>query len=178
MSVKISYCYYHEGTGAVAICSQCGVGICRDCAVKDDSGRVICVSCGNNNLRQEHKQYRQMLKQQGGRFRRGEEFIMPGIIGIFIILAMGAIMFFSESRFVAPDSLYDVLVYILVAYMFFSIPFAIILMNDIFAPKYDTINNRIGNWIIKVSVAIFTGWVVFTFYWVRFVVSKIRKKED
>lgn len=183
MNVKIGYCYYHAGREAVAVCAQCGAGICRECAVKDDGGRIICISCGNSNLRQEHKQYRQLLKQQGGRFINGKEFIMPGIIGFLIVLAMGAIAFFSGSGIASPDGIYDVLAYILVfavlAYILFSIPFAIILMSDILAPKYDTLYNRTFNFFLKIIVAMFIGWIVFTFYWVRFVILKIRagKKE-
>lgn len=91
MYVQVSKCYYHPERGAVATCTKCGVGICRECAVKDSRGRILCYRCGNEDLRQEHKEYRKKLKASGGRFRRGAEFIFPGIIGILIVAAAGAL---------------------------------------------------------------------------------------
>lgn len=171
MGIKISNCYYHGNRPAVATCAQCGVGICRECAVKDDSGRIICYKCGNSNLKQEHKEYREMIKEQGGRFRNGTEFIVPGIIGILIAIAGGWFIYFGP---------FDMRVFtgvnkdfIMIEYLLFSSPFGMIMLNDRFAPKYDTWSNLFNTWFLKVMFSFFIGGIVFAFYLFRFVMSKI-----
>lgn len=165
MNVQISNCYYHNERLAVATCAQCGAGICRGCAVKDDSGKVICFECGNSNIKQEHKEYRKMLKQQGGRFISGKEFILPGIIGVLIIVAVCLLdhflnRYYSADGFFGGINDYGIIGIIFVAYMLFSIPFCMIMLNDIFAPRYDTINNRFNKWYFKVVISMCVGWLV------------------
>ena len=77
MHPQVSRCYYHPDKSAVATCTKCGVGICRDCAVKDDQGRILCYRCGNEYLKLEHKEHRKKIKDSGGRFRKGTDFIVP-----------------------------------------------------------------------------------------------------
>ena len=185
MSVKVNGCYYHEGKAAVAVCAQCGVGICRQCAVKDNKGRVICVSCGNKNLKEEHKKYRQMQKQQGARFKDKKEFMKPGIIGLLIVFVTFAYVFYEGVIFQEIgrcrniiEVFFFIIAMILFAYMLFSIPFAIILMEDIIPPKYATIMDIIGKWLLRVFVSLFLGWIVFTFYWVRCVILNKKKTKE
>lgn len=186
MYTKISNCYYHVERPSVALCSKCGVGICRECAVKD-GGRILCVSCGNENLKMEHKQYRQMLKQQGGRFKSAKEFIIPGIIGLLIILTIVVLIGFTDSEAILREinhcnNIYQIfgllLAGIFIAYALFSVPFAVILMNDIFAPKYDTRWNILSKWYFRFWIALFFGWIVFTFYLVRFIIIRIKAKKE
>ena len=56
MGLRESGCYYHRGRLAVATCARCGVGICRDCLVRDENGTILCYQCGNEKLKQEHKE--------------------------------------------------------------------------------------------------------------------------
>lgn len=181
MNIKVvGSCYYHPERSAVAICPQCNAGICRECAVTDDSGRVICYRCGNSNLKQEHKKYREMLKQQGGRFRNGTEFIIPSIIGIIILVVTGLAAVLSGNANLINTfkdiGTVEIIAGAMLAYMLFSIPFCMTMLNDLFAPKYDTMHNRFDKWYIKACISLFVGWIVFTFYWIRFIVTKIRKK--
>lgn len=177
MNIKVvGSCYYHPERSAVAICPQCNAGICRECAVKDDSGRVICYRCGNSNLKQEHRKYREMLKQQGGRFRNGTEFIKPTIIGIIILVVIGLVTVFSKDSnlriIVMDEGITGIIAGIMVVYILFSIPFCMAMLNDLFAPKYDTLYSRFNKWYIKFAISLFAGWIVFTFYWIRYIVTK------
>ncbi|MCI7103023.1 MAG: hypothetical protein MR927_02375 [Campylobacter sp.] len=41
-------CFYHENLGAVAICVDCGVGLCKDCvqnALYTRDNKPICLNC-------------------------------------------------------------------------------------------------------------------------------------
>ena len=173
MSVNVSRCYYHMDEPAVAVCAQCGAGICRRCAVKDDYGKVICSKCGNSNLKQEHREYRKLLKQNGGRFRDGTEFIIPGIIGILINIVIGFIDY-KVNIFELGVTMGDIILRIFLIYMFFSIPFCMTMLNDRFAPRYDTRLNHFSHWYFKICFSLFAGWIVFTFYLIRFIVCKIK----
>lgn len=186
-NVQVSGCYYHADKLAVAVCAECGAGVCENCAVKDDRGRIICVSCGNAILKKEHKQYRQMLKEQGGRFTNGKEFIKPGIIGL--ILAFGALFLicFHEGTLVQEfhtvaeygdiSRLFaDAVALLLLGYMIFSIPFALLWMFDAFAPKYVRRWDYFDKLFFRFCVALIFGWIIFTFYWIRFVIIKIKRK--
>lgn len=177
MNVRISRCYYHVEKPAVAVCAQCGADICRECAVKDDFGRIICCECGNNNLKQEHKKYREALKQQGGRFRDGKEFVIPGIIGILINIVI-CLIAYNENFLVSGNGvMMDILVMIPVMYVFFSIPFCMIMLNDRFAPRYDTWYNHFSGWYWKIVISFLVGWIVFTFYLIRYIIIKIKSKK-
>ncbi len=175
MYVQVSRCYYHPGRGAVAICAKCGVGICRDCAVKDDQGIILCYKCGNEKLRQEHEEYRARLKESGGRFKRGSEFIVPGIIGILIVVGIGAIVHYGGINNTMDESVFF---RVFLAYFLFSIPFCYIVLSDLFAPKYDTIDNKLNNWCVKIVISLVFGGIVFTFLWVRFIIRKIASKKN
>lgn len=173
MNVQVSKCYYHVDRPAVAVCQQCGVGICKECAVKDDLGRVICYKCGNS--KREHKEYRELLKQQGGRFRSGKEFILPGIIGILIDVIGGIMSFFGGAFNNITWQGTTIIAFIIIAYTCFSIPFCMIILNDRFAPRYDTLYNRCWLWILKLYFSLLVGWIVF-FYLIRFIVIKSKGK--
>lgn len=169
MSVNVSCCYYHEGKAAVGVCAQCGAGICRECAVKDDTGRIICYKCGNKKLKQEHKQAKEMIKQQGGRFRNGSEFIKPGIIGGVLMIGAGLGLINDGFLMLGHGS---IIAFIMIEYMIFSIPFAMIMLRDLFAARYMTLNDHWGMWLLKLFVSLLIGWIVFTFYLIRFVRTK------
>lgn len=174
MYLRASGCYYHPGRLAVATCAKCGVGICRECAVKDEYGTILCYQCGNEKLRQQHKEHRKQLKESGGRFRKGTEFIIPGIIGTLIAVVILTMNYYG----IGYDGNHDpmnlgVWGTILMAYCLFSIPFAYIMLNDLLTPKYDTLLNRIGNWGEKILTSLLVGWIAFTFIWIRFIVRKI-----
>ena len=50
---NVSGCYYHPNKLSVAVCSECGHGLCRDCIVKGRSGKTLCIDCANRELKQE-----------------------------------------------------------------------------------------------------------------------------
>ena len=175
MYTQVSNCYYHPERGSVATCARCGVGICRECAVKDEQGVVLCYQCGNEFLRQEHREYRKRLKENGGRFRRGREFILPGIIGLLIVAAVGAMDYFGIVDIPWSDGL-GIPSLFLLAYTLFSIPFCYIALNDLLAPKYDTMSGRFNKWYFKLAISTCFGWAVFTFFWIRFIITKLLSK--
>lgn len=41
-------CEYHKNLEANYICSECGVKICKECAV-NDNGRIVCIECAKKN---------------------------------------------------------------------------------------------------------------------------------
>ncbi|WIV11391.1 hypothetical protein [Proteiniborus sp. MB09-C3] len=41
-------CEYHKNLEAVYICSDCKVGICKDCAV-NNNGKIVCIECAKKN---------------------------------------------------------------------------------------------------------------------------------
>lgn len=178
MYIQVSRCYYHPDTPAVAACSSCGVGICKGCAVKDDQGRIICYKCGNKLLKQEHREYQEMLKESGGRFRKGTEFIIPGIIGVLIVVAFGVSIYYDPSSYFSSTgpTFIDFVTILVLGYMLFSIPFGYIALSDFFAPKYNKIDDIVFKTTIKVSISLFIGWIFFTFFWIRFIVRKITSK--
>jgi len=148
--------------------------------VKDDQGIVLCYKCGNEKLRQEHEEYRARLKESGGRFRKGTEFIVPGIVGIIIAVAGGALLYFfgdTNDAIFGENVFIGFIAYCLFEYTLFSIPFCYIMLSDLFAPKYDTINDKFDKWYFKVVISLFGGWIVFTFLWVRFLIRKIMSKK-
>lgn len=178
MGLPISGCYYHSGRLAVATCARCGVGICKACAVKDEHGTILCYRCGNEKLKQQHREHRKSLKEGGGRFSRGVEFILPGIIGL-LIAAVGIIgLRYTGGVSLNEGSLVSSAVYILIAYMLFSIPFCYTVLCDLFAPKYDTFNNHFGRWYFKVIISLVGGWLVFSFVLIRFIARKLGRKKQ
>lgn len=193
MSVQVGRCYYHPDKASVAVCAKCGVGICEECTVIGDDGRAICYQCGNEALRQEHKEYRRLLKERGGRFVEGRDFLVPAIVGIILILVAGALAYregyigsrgaelvgFSFAQYIGKGgstALYIVFL-ALCAYFLFSIPFCYVLIDDLFASKYRSFSNRISHMITIFLISYFVGWIVFTFVWIRFLVRKGRAKE-
>lgn len=179
MHPQVSRCYYHPDKSAVATCTKCGVGICRDCAVKDDQGRILCYRCGNEYLKLEHKEHRKKIKESGGRFRKGTDFIVPGIIGILFVIAFGVALYYNPSQQLSSTGEYAYLnfvIYSMIAYLLFSIPFGYIVLSDLFAPKYDTVNDSLFKWLLKLTISLFAGWIFFTFFLVRFIIRKITSK--
>lgn len=180
MNVEVNRCYYHGNRPTVAVCQQCGVGICRECAVKDEFGKVICYKCGNSNLKEEHKKFREQLKQEGGRFTIGSEFIFPTIIGVLIVVVMIGGMYYTDYSNFRADFMRDgteFIALLMCAYTLFTIPFSMIILNDIFAPRYDTWDKRFNKWYLKVCISWLTGWIVFPVCLIRFVWIKIKKKD-
>lgn len=169
-NVQVNGCYYHTDKLAVAVCAECGAGVCENCAVRDDRGRIICVSCGNAILKEEHKQYRQLLKEQGGRFTNGKEFIKPGIIGLILIFGALFLAFHDGTlvqEYHALAGYGDIsrlfagaVALLLFGYMIFSIPFAFLWMFDAFAPKYVRRWDIFGKWYFRFGVKIKIIWSV------------------
>lgn len=183
MRQQVSNCFYHPDRSAVATCSKCGVGICEYCAVKDVQGKIVCYRCGNEDLKQEHKEYRKSLKERGGRFRKGTEFIVPGIVGtLLVVLSFILLKYSAENGTGSLSSIIDgwekMLVNAILAYFIFSLPFCYILLNDLFAPKYDTAHNNFGKFLLKILISFLFGWLVFTFLWIRFIVRKIMSSKS
>lgn len=178
MQTQVRNCYYHPDRGSVAVCAKCGVGICRECAATDQHGRIVCRQCGNEELRQEHKEYRKRLKESGGRFSSGREFIVPSIIGILIVIVAGVMLFYEgyiSQMFRASWSMAFFASFVF-AYFLFSIPFCYLELSDLLAPKYDTIYNHVFKCVMKITISIFVGWIVFTYIWIRFIVRKTKSK--
>ena len=96
---NVSGCYYHPNKLSVAVCSECGHGLCRDCIVKGRSGKTLCIDCANRELKQEHKEYQRLLRENGGRFRTGKEFLLPGIIGIVLCVVVTFLMISDGQSF-------------------------------------------------------------------------------
>lgn len=181
MHAQVSKCYYHPEIGAVATCAKCGVGICRDCAVKDDRGRIICYQCGNKDLKQGHKEYRKRLRENGGRFRTGAEFILPGSVGILIAIAFGAFLYYvgMDSQIVSSLSIDGSRgSLLLTAYCLFSSPFGYIVLNDLFAPKYDRAINVICDRFMTVFFSPILGSILFAFFGIRFIIRRIMLKKN
>lgn len=195
MSAQVGRCYYHPDKASVAVCAKCGVGICEECTVIDDDGRAICYQCGNEALRQEHKEYRRQLKERGGRFAEGKDFLVPALIGIILILVAGVFAYragilgsigieqvsaaFPFLRASKGTAIAGYVVFMaFCAYFLFSIPFCYILINDLFASRnYKSLINLLLRIVIIFAVSYFVGWIVFTFVWIRLLVRKGRAKE-
>lgn len=174
MSVQVNRCYYHPDRAAVAVCSECGAGICRECAVKYGGGKILCYQCGNEYLRQEHKQYRKELKESGGRFRSWIEFIFYGIIGVLIVVTVSALDHYG----IIDYPLWEEENSVLVAYMLFSIPFGYTVLSDRFSPKYATEEIRFIKWVLKLFISMIAGWILFPFFLIRFIRGKIISKKS
>ncbi|NBI10733.1 hypothetical protein D1641_12025 [Colidextribacter sp. OB.20] len=174
MRLQASGCYYHSGRAAVAICAKCGVGVCRECAVKDEYGTILCYQCGNEKLREEHREHRKRLKEAGGRFRKGTEFIIPGIIGALIVIVVCVLNYTGIGHGGIKNSLgVGIEGMIGIFYILFSIPFCYIALNDLLVPKYDTMFERIRKWVEKIAISLAIGCIVFTFFWIRFLIGKL-----
>ena len=170
MDLRANGCYYHPGRLAVATCARCGVGICRDCLVRDENGTILCYQCGNKKLKQEHKEYRKWLKEAAGRFKNWTEFIIPSIIGGLIIVLAAALIHIE-----AVPPITDKRDMVGMTYMLFSIPFGYTIWNDLLTPKYETIWNKVfGTWCTKVAFSLISGWIILPFVLIRFIVRKIR----
>lgn len=180
MRLQASGCYYHPGRLAVAVCAKCGVGICRDCAVKNAQGTIICYKCGNEELRQEQKGYRKWLKERGGHFSKGTDFIVPGIIGILLVaLGIFGCLFESSRNANFHMGVVDYMALGAVSYILFSIPFCYIVLDDLFAWKYRTSSQRQDKLFIKVMISFMLGWIAFPFILIRFIIRrKILKNKN
>lgn len=170
MGYRVNFCYYHPDRTTVAIYSKCGVGICISCTVKRRSGKALCVRCANEELREEHNEFRKLLRERGGRFRTGKEFIVPSIIGIVLCVALTLLIFFdSQPLYMSYDSL-DVIVSVVAMIFFecniFEIPFCVRGLMDIFAPRYST-SLSILKIIIYFIVPLLASWLFLSFYLVR-----------
>lgn len=195
MPSQVSRCYYHPENGSVATCSKCGIGLCSKCVRHDLQGRVVCPTCCKEEIRkanklanQEHKEYRKALKESGGQFSSGRDFIRPGIIGMLLLIGAGLLCFLNYSEMQEEIS-HNIALFgigttifmgVFMAYFLFSIPFCYVVIDDLFPNWYMTGDSiRFKKFIILV-VSMFVGWIVFTFYWVRFIIRKIRsrKKKD
>lgn len=171
MGLRASGCYYHPGKLAVATCAKCGAGICRDCLVKDENGTIFCYRCRNEDLKQEHKEYRKWLKENGGRFKNWTDFVIPSIIGILLIVLGAALI-----RIGAIPSLADKIAVLYMSYMLFSLPFGYTVWNDLLTPKCEILLEILRTWGMKVCFSMMTGCFIFPFVLIRFVVRKIRQK--
>ncbi len=178
MNGNASNCYYHPDRGTVATCAKCGVGICSECAVKDDRGRVLCYKCGNELLKQEHKEYRKWLKERGGRFSEGRDFIKPGIVGfLFAAVVIGLSIAEGILALAERASLPGFIGALLfLAYMLFSIPFCFLVLDDLLVPKHKSWFSSVY-FLFQIVVSVLFGWVVFTFIWVRLLVRKNKAKK-
>lgn len=101
MVVSVGRCYYHNDRPSVAVCSICGAGICKDCARKNN-GQIVCTECyaelSVEKDREEHREFRRQVKAAGGwkkaagrwknKFTTAREFILPGIIGVILVVIM------------------------------------------------------------------------------------------
>lgn len=165
---NVSGCYYHPNKLSVAVCSECGHGLCRDCIVKGRSGKTLCIDCANKELKQEHKEYQKLLRANGGRFRTGREFLIPGIIGIVLCVVVTFLMLTDGQSFFSTDNPVDAIPTILfVEYNIFAIPFCVRGLMDRFAPRYTT-SPPILRPIIYLTVPLFASWLFLSFYLVRF----------
>ena len=172
MDLRASGCYYHPGRLAVATCAKCGVGICRECLVRDENGTILCYRCGNEKLKKKHREYRKTLKESGGRFKNSTEFVIPGMIGI-LIAAVGVIaIHYGGGMSWSEGAIMPVVASAFFAYMLFSIPFCYVVLSDLFAPKYETLDNHFCKWYLKIGISLFAGWIVFTFILIRFILKK------
>lgn len=188
MSVNVSGCYYHPDKGAVATCAQCGRGVCSSCAVQDNkTGRIICYRCANTKINQKQKEHRKLLKETGGRFSEGRDFIRPiirGIIWVIIVLiAVGLLDYFVAKGELFYDVNWDigtitvgVMIWGWMLFWIFGIPFGMIWWNDVFPKKYTNTEWANVRSVLGIIFSIFFGWILFTFYLIRFIVIKIRKK--
>lgn len=189
MSVQVSNCYYHSDKASVATCAKCGVGICKECAVKDEQGRVVCRQCANEESRQNVREYQKLLKARGGRFVTGKDFLFPGIIGILIVIATAIAVALSNDNYLKYSffqrglsmQLMMILAGIFLAYTLFSMPFCYLVLNDWIPSYYSTTTLGLINltkfWF-KLLVTIFLGWLVFTFLWVRFLIRKNKNRDN
>lgn len=168
MQFLASKCYYHPERGAVATCAKCGAGICRDCAVKHDGGVILCYQCENEYLRKEHREYRKQLKERGGSFTKGTDFIIPSIVGLLLIAVFGALEYFGVTNN-PPNGAGG---YLLEAYLLFSIPFSYTLISDLFAPKYDVYGWWIIKLMIKITLSALSAPIILPILLVRFIVKK------
>lgn len=187
MPVLVSGCYYHPDRAAVAFCAECGVGICQECAVNDSRGRVVCRQCANEELRQEHREYRKQIKASGGRFITGKDFLVPGIVGILIAIAGHVVLAFQGyySAFFLndynPKITLMVLVSIMLTYVLCSIPFGWIISSELIPIYHSTTTMGLVNmlkWILRVAITFYFSWLVFTVLWVRFLIRKHRSKNS
>lgn len=168
-------CYYHPDRGAVGTCAQCGAGVCNECAVKYD-GKILCRQCANEFLKQEHKEHQKNLKQRGGRFRKGTDFIVPGVIGILFNLVLFGVPYLFGYSIIDGESAALVVIGM---YELFSIPFCYVALNDLFPHYYETSIFSFTEFLkffIRVFVSCLAGWIYFPFIVIRFIVSKHRKK--
>lgn len=168
--LRASGCYYHPGRLAVAICPKCGVGICRECAVKAQ-GRILCYKCANEDIIQEHKEYRKWLKERGGNFSRGQDFIIPGIKGILL-----AVFGFIIYPYISANN-FEVQYFPLMLYSLFSSPFLFTILDDLESHKYMKLKNLIDNWMVKVLISYVFGWIIFPFILIRFIIIKNKQKK-
>jgi len=186
MPVLVSGCYYHPDRATVAFCAKCGVGICQECAVNDIRGRVVCRQCANEELRQEHREYRKQLKANGGRFVTGKDFLVPGIIGILLVIAAQvgfALQILYSNPFYSYDSNLALMLMIMtgiaLTYYVFSMPFCWLILSDLIPIYYTSEMNPINAFkrFFKLCFTISFGWLVFTVIWVRFLIRKHRSKK-
>ena len=176
--IILGNCYYHAGKFAVTTCTNCGVSICKECAVKDFDKNIICVQCGNRMLKEDHKAFRKEVKDRGGMFSEGVEFIIPSIVGIilavaFIVTTMNVDAFkplYSEDTktIIAVCAAYFVL--------FFGLPYGYVALRELFADRFVSFGAIIGIWWLKVMVSMFFGWLFFLFFIIRFIIRRIRDR--
>lgn len=170
MDYRINSCYYHPDRPTVAVCAKCGVGICKSCTIKGSSKKALCIRCANEELRKEHHEFRKLLREKGGRFRTGKEFIVPSIIGIALCVALTLLAFFDSQHPSMPHDPLNATAFVVailfLEYNFFAIPFCVRGLMDIFAPRYRT-SPSILKIIIYVIVPLLASWLFLSFYLVR-----------
>ena len=115
-----------------------------------------------------------MLKERGGNFSYATDFIAPAIKGIVlaIIIPIALDWFYRvQGDSFAPDIGLP-----FIRYALFSSPFLYTILDDLFAPKWKTINDLVGNWWAKALVSLLFGGFAFPFILIRFIIKKIIRK--
>lgn len=183
MQTQVGKCYYHPDVGSVALCAKCGVGLCRDCAISE-GGKILCPLCADELLKQEHKEYRKWIKERGGHFVEGRDFIKPGIIGLLMILVFAVLeVVLDQNQFISAmfySSLplpVCVFLIVLLAYLIFSIPFGYVIVNDLFAPRCRRGLTSL-TFAFTATVSFTFGWIIFAVILVQFFVCKKRTRKD
>lgn len=183
MQTQVGKCYYHPDMGSVALCAKCGVGLCRDCAISE-GGKILCPSCANELLKQEHKEYRKWIKERGGHFVEGRDFIRPGVIGLLMILVFAVLeVVLDHNQFILamfhsnlPLPVCAFLI-VLFAYLTFSIPFGYIIVNDLFTPRYHRGLVSL-TFAFTVTISVTFGWIIFAVILVQFFARKKGTRKD
>ena len=98
-------CYNHPDRDAVATCSECGVGLCRECA--DKHNPILCDRCFENACQEIEDEYRYNLKSD----IRG--FYFTVLIGIALIW-----LFYANRDNGLPMNVFQYMILFYIPYAF------------------------------------------------------------